>query len=60
MTATLVGPKEPLLAAVKRQKLAWFGHVTRHDSLCKTVSRVRYRDSTSRPSEEKLDVYLKK
>ena len=36
MTATLVGPQEPLLATTKRRKLAWFGHVTRHDSLCKT------------------------
>ena len=33
----LVGPKEPLLATVKRWKLAWFGHVTRHDSLFKTT-----------------------
>ena len=33
----LVGPHEPLLATVKRQKLAWFGHVTRHDSFSKTV-----------------------
>ena len=32
-----VGPQEPLLATVKRQKLAWFGHVTRHDSLSKTI-----------------------
>ena len=24
----LVGPQEPLLATVKRRKLAWFGHVT--------------------------------
>ena len=31
----LVGPQEPLLATVKRQKLAWFGHVTCHDSLAK-------------------------
>ncbi|GFS10039.1 hypothetical protein ElyMa_006636700, partial [Elysia marginata] len=31
-----VGPQEPLLATVKRRKLAWFGHVTRHDSLSKT------------------------
>ena len=29
------GPQEPLLANVKRQKLAWFGRVTRHDSLSK-------------------------
>ncbi|KAH3885069.1 hypothetical protein DPMN_009057 [Dreissena polymorpha] len=26
MTATLVGPHEPLLATVKRVKPAWFGH----------------------------------
>ena len=33
----LVGPHEPLLAPVKRRKLAGFGHVTRHDSLFKTT-----------------------
>ena len=33
----LVGPQEPLLATVKRRKLAWFGQVTRHDSLSKTI-----------------------
>ena len=32
-----VGPQEPLLATVKRQKLGWFRHVTRHDSLSKTI-----------------------
>ena len=31
----LMGPQEPILATVKRRKLAWFGHVTRHDSLSK-------------------------
>ena len=30
-------PCEPLLATVKRQKLAWFGHVTRQDNLTKTI-----------------------
>ena len=30
-------PQEPLLATVKRRKVAWFGHVTRHDSLSKTI-----------------------
>ena len=34
---SLVGPQEPLLATVKRRKMIWFGHVTRHDSLCKTI-----------------------
>ena len=33
----LMGPQEPLLATVKRRKLAWFGHITRHDNLCKTI-----------------------
>ena len=33
----LVGPQEPLLETVKRRKLEWFGHVTRHDSLSKTI-----------------------
>ena len=33
----LVGPQEPLLSTVKRRKLAWFGDVTRHDSLSKTI-----------------------
>ena len=33
----LVNPQEPLLATVKRQKLAWFRQVTRHNSLSKTI-----------------------
>ena len=34
---SLVCSQEPLLATVSRRKLAWFGHVTRHDSLSKTI-----------------------
>ena len=33
----LVVPQEPFQATVERRKLAWFGHVTRHDSLSKTI-----------------------
>ena len=33
----LVGPQEALLASFKKGKLAWFGHVTRNDSLSKTI-----------------------
>ena len=33
----LVDAQESLLVIVKRRKLAWFGHVTRHDSLSKTI-----------------------
>ncbi|KAH3702807.1 hypothetical protein DPMN_077833 [Dreissena polymorpha] len=53
MTAPLVGPQEPLLATFKRRKLALFGHVTRHDSLFKTVlhGTLKRERSPSRPSE---------
>ena len=34
---SLVSLQESLLATVKRRKLAWFGHVTRPDSLSKTI-----------------------
>ena len=34
---SLVGPQEPLLAIVKRRKLTWYGHVTRHNTLPKTI-----------------------
>ena len=33
----IVGLQEPLFATVKKWKLVWFGHVTRHDSLSKTI-----------------------
>ena len=33
----LVDLQEPFLAFIKRRRLAWFGHVTRHDSLSKTI-----------------------
>ena len=33
----LLGPQEPLLPTAKRRKFAWFGQVTRHDSLSKTI-----------------------
>ena len=32
-----VGSQEPLLATVKRRKLSWYAHLTRHDSLAKTI-----------------------
>ena len=37
MVESFVGPQEPLLATVKYRKMKWFAHVTRHDSLCKTI-----------------------
>ena len=31
------GKQEPLLAIVKRRKLAWYGHVSRHSTLTKAI-----------------------
>ena len=36
VSVDLFGQQE-LLVTVKRRNLAWFGHVTRHDSLSKTI-----------------------
>ena len=33
----LLDPQERIMATAKRQKLAWFGHVTRHDSLPRPI-----------------------
>ena len=56
MVNFLVGPQEPLLATLKRRKLAWFGLVTRHDSLSKThPSGHRERWATLRAAEEMLN-----
>ena len=33
----LLGLQEPLLASVKRRKLAWLGHVVLHDTLSQTI-----------------------
>ena len=38
-----VGPQESLLAAVKRRKIAWFGHVTRNGSLSETIFQGTWR-----------------
>ena len=35
----LVGPQEPLLATVKRWKLAWFGYVTCRDNFSRVMRR---------------------
>ena len=35
--AILAGPQEPLLATVKRRKMMWFGHATRHNALANTI-----------------------
>ena len=51
----LVGPQEPLLATVKRRKLAWLGHVTSHDNLFEAISAHLGEWSTLWSAEEMLD-----
>ena len=49
----LVSPQEPPLATVKRRKLAWFGHVTRNDSLSKTILQGTLEDGQRRGRQRK-------
>ena len=37
------GSTEPLLATVERGKLAWFGHVKRHETLSKTILKAPWK-----------------
>ena len=34
---TLIGTFEPLLQTIRRRKLKWFGHTSRHNSITKTI-----------------------
>ena len=49
----LEGPQEPLLATVKRRKLAWFRHLTRHDILSKTILQGTLEDGRCRGLQRK-------
>ena len=46
-------PQEPLRATVKRWKLAWFGHVTRHDSLPQTILQGTFEGGRRRGRQRK-------
>lgn len=35
--AHLIGHQDPLLSTIKRRKMSWFGHVTRHNTLPKMI-----------------------
>ena len=48
IVTSLMGPQEPNLATVKRRKLAWFGHVTRHNTLSKTILQCTLKGSRRR------------
>ena len=49
----LVGPRELLLATVKRRNLAWFGHVTRRNSPSKPILRDILKGGRRRGREKK-------
>ena len=53
----LAGKQEPLLAVVKRRKLAWYGHISRHDTLSKTIFQgtVEGKRSRGRPRKSWSD-----
>lgn len=47
------GDQEPLLATVKRHKISWYGHTTRHDSLSKTILQGTVRGARRRGRQMK-------
>ena len=51
----LENPQEPLLATVKRRKLAWFGHVTRVTASAKQSFRTPWGWMTPWSTEKILD-----
>ena len=53
MIKFLVGKQEPLLATVNRRRFAWFGHVTGHDSLFKTILQGTLEDGRCRGRQKK-------
>ena len=53
----LLGTYEPLLKTIKRRKLKWFGHVSRHDDMCKTIMQdsVEGTRKQGRPKSQWID-----
>ena len=51
---SLVGPQEPLLPTVKREKLAWFGNVTFHDSLPRIILQGTLEGGRRRDRQKKV------
>ena len=48
-----VGKQEELLSTIKRRKMAWFGHVTRHQTLSKTILQGTVPGSRKRGRQKK-------
>ena len=49
----LVGPQESFLIPVKSRKPTWFGQVTRHDNLSKTILQDILEDGRRRGRQKK-------
>ena len=52
MIQTEIGPHEDLLTIIKRQKLQWYGHVSRSSGLAKTILRSERGKKTRQTEEE--------
>jgi hypothetical protein len=50
------GKQEQLLSVIKRRKLAWYGHVTRHDSLSNTILQWTVNGSRRRSKQRKTSI----
>ena len=48
------GPQEPLLSSVRRRKLLWFGHVTRHDGVSKVILQGTIEGQRKRGRQRKM------
>ena len=57
----LLGTYEPLLKTIMHRKLNWFGHVSRHDNLCKTKMQgyVEGTRKQGRPKSQWIDNIVK-
>lgn len=53
LVTTHAGEQEPLLSTVKRRKMTWYGHVTRHTSLSKTIQQGTVEGNRGRGRQKK-------
>ena len=54
---TLIGTFEPLLQTIRRRKLKWFGHTSRHNSITKSILQgmVEASRKRGRPKRKYID-----
>lgn len=59
MVKRFVDGEESLLVTIKRRNMLWFDHVTRHQSLCKTLMQDSVKDAVKRGRQHKIWSYIK-